>query len=53
MRGAEATFTGAQGRHVGRPGRVTVGLDLDAPMRRAATRIIGQAVMVFQADVAL
>jgi len=52
MRGAEATFTGAQGRHVGRPGRVTVGLDLDAGNAVVATRIIGQAVTVFQADVA-
>ena len=53
VRGVEATFTGAQGRHVGRPGQVTVGLDLDASGSVQATRIIGRAVTVFQAEVDL
>jgi PhzF family phenazine biosynthesis protein len=53
VRGGEAGFTGAQGRHVGRPGRVSIGVDLDQGGNAIATRIIGQAVTVFQADVDL
>lgn len=51
--GTEATFTGAQGRHVDRPGRVKVGLDLDSGGAVTSTRIIGQAVTVFQAEMDL
>jgi predicted PhzF superfamily epimerase YddE/YHI9 len=46
-----ASFNGIQGRHVGRPGRVSVELELDAGAGAGAvksTRIIGQAVIVFQ-----
>jgi PhzF family phenazine biosynthesis protein len=53
VRGTEAIFTGAQGRHVNRPGRVAVGLDLDGGGTVLATRISGQAVTVFQAEVVL
>jgi PhzF family phenazine biosynthesis protein len=44
---AAASFSGIQGRHVGRPGRVAVTLELEAGAVKA-TRIIGQAVIVFQ-----
>ena len=43
----EASFAGIQGRHVGRPGRVAVELELDAGVVKS-TRIIGHAVIVFQ-----
>jgi len=46
--GADVTFQGIQGRHVGRPGRVTVELELDAGAVKS-TRISGHAVVVFQA----
>jgi len=39
-------FTGAQGQHVGRPGRVTVVLELDQRMLRRVS-IVGEAVIVF------
>jgi PhzF family phenazine biosynthesis protein len=45
--GGHASFNGVQGRHVGRPGRVSVELELDAGAVKS-TRIIGQAVIVFQ-----
>jgi PhzF family phenazine biosynthesis protein len=45
--GAQASFEGIQGRHVGRPGRVSVSLELDAGAVKS-TRIIGHAVIVFQ-----
>jgi PhzF family phenazine biosynthesis protein len=51
--GGQASFNGAQGRHVGRPGRISIGLDVDADGAVLATRIIGQAVTVFQAVVEL
>jgi hypothetical protein len=38
---------------VDRPGRVKVGLDLDSGGAVTSTRIIGQAVTVFQAEVDL
>lgn len=44
---ANASFAGIQGRHVGRPGRVAVELELDDGVVKT-TRIIGQAVIVFQ-----
>lgn len=44
-----ASFDGIQGRHVGRPGRVSVQLELGDDNTVLATRIIGQAVIVFQA----
>ncbi|HWW20565.1 MAG TPA: PhzF family phenazine biosynthesis isomerase [Steroidobacteraceae bacterium] len=42
-------FTGAQGHHVGRPGRVTVALNLRAGCLDSVT-IIGEAVIVFSAS---
>lgn len=50
--GAVATFTGAQGMHVGRPGRVAVTVELDAG-RPVAASIAGQAVVVFEAELRL
>jgi PhzF family phenazine biosynthesis protein len=41
-------FTGAQGHHMGRPGRVTVALNLRQGQLESVT-IIGQAVIVFSA----
>lgn len=42
-------FTGAQGHHVGRPGRVTVALNLQRERLDSVT-IIGEAVIVFSAS---
>lgn len=47
-----AEFIGAQGHHVGRPGRVTISLELDGAALKSV-RIIGDAVIVFQASVTL
>jgi PhzF family phenazine biosynthesis protein len=41
-------FTGAQGHHVGRPGRVTVALNLQGG-RLESVSILGEAVIVFSA----
>jgi PhzF family phenazine biosynthesis protein len=41
-------FTGAQGHHVGRPGRVTVALNLQDGELESVT-IVGEAVIVFSA----
>ena len=41
-------FTGAQGHHVGRPGRVTVALNVSAQYLESVT-ILGEAVIVFSA----
>lgn len=46
-------FSGAQGTHVGRPGRVDVEIDRDATGRPAGVSISGQAVIVFEAVMAL
>lgn len=45
---AQAQFTGAQGRHVGRPGRVQVSVQLDAAGKPRAVEIAGQAVVVLE-----
>jgi PhzF family phenazine biosynthesis protein len=42
-------FTGAQGHHVGRPGRVSVALNLQRG-RLDSVSIIGEAVIVFSAS---
>ena len=52
-RGSAAGFVGAQGAHVGRPGRVTVRVEVDAAGRPAAASIAGQAVVVFEASLRL
>ena len=41
-------FTGAQGHHIGRPGRVTVALNLQRGQLESVT-IVGEAVIVFSA----
>lgn len=51
--GAVARFVGAQGMHVGRPGRVEVAVELDAAGKPAAAAIAGQAVVVFEAELRL
>jgi PhzF family phenazine biosynthesis protein len=43
-----AGFAGAQGRHVGRPGRVEVSMQFDATGRPGAVSIAGQAVVVLE-----
>ena len=44
-------FTGAQGHHLGRPGRVTVSLQLEQRVLRSVS-IIGEAVVVFATTLA-
>lgn len=46
--GGMAAFAGAQGRHVGRPGRVEVSMQLDAGGRPQSVSIAGQAVVVLE-----
>jgi PhzF family phenazine biosynthesis protein len=48
-----AAFTGAQGRHVGRPGRVEVALDVDPDNRPHSVSIAGQAVVVMEGSAVL
>ncbi len=43
---ATLEFTGAQGQHIGRPGRVTVALSLDGGSLQSVS-IVGEAVVVF------
>jgi predicted PhzF superfamily epimerase YddE/YHI9 len=44
--GATVEFTGAQGHHMGRPGRVTVALNLERDQLESVS-ILGEAVVVF------
>jgi PhzF family phenazine biosynthesis protein len=46
-------FTGAQGRHVGRPGRVDVTVDLGSDGRATSATIAGEAVVVFETQLTL
>jgi PhzF family phenazine biosynthesis protein len=46
-------FTGRQGGHMGRPGQVAVGLDLDPDGTLAAVRIGGSAVIVSEGRLAV
>lgn len=46
-------FTGAQGMHVGRPGRVSVGIETDPSGKPVAASIAGQAVIVFKSTIRL
>jgi PhzF family phenazine biosynthesis protein len=48
-----ARFVGAQGQHVGRPGRVAVAVELDTTGKPAAASIAGQAVVVFESTLRL
>ena len=41
-------FSGAQGHHLGRPGRVTVALNLERQLLQSVT-VVGEAVVVFEA----
>jgi PhzF family phenazine biosynthesis protein len=52
-RGAVARFIGTQGRHVERPGRIAVEVELDAAGKAAAATIAGQAVVVFESEIRL
>lgn len=45
--GSTVEFTGAQGHHVGRPGRVTVALNLERGVLESVS-IVGEAVVVFE-----
>jgi PhzF family phenazine biosynthesis protein len=45
---SHAAFVGAQGRHVGRPGRVQVSMQFDAGGTPRAVSIAGQAVVVLE-----
>jgi PhzF family phenazine biosynthesis protein len=44
-----ASFAGAQGRHVGRPGRVDVSMQFDVDGQPRSVSIAGQAVVVLEA----
>jgi PhzF family phenazine biosynthesis protein len=48
-----AAFTGRQGRHVGRPGRVDVEVELGPDGRATAASISGAAVVVFETEIRL
>jgi len=50
--GSRAAFTGIQGHHVHRPGRVQVELDFKEGTVEAV-RIIGQAVSIFETEISL
>jgi len=49
----KAQFSGAQGHHMGRPGRVAVTLDVNATDQCSGVQIAGQAVVVFATRIAL
>jgi PhzF family phenazine biosynthesis protein len=51
--GGVATFTGLQGRHVGRPGEVRVAVQLDGEGRPVSASIAGQAVIVSETELRL
>src|SRR5690606_8669240 len=51
--GASASFGGAQGRHVGRPGRVEVEIALAPGGSPTTATISGRAVIVFEAELTL
>jgi PhzF family phenazine biosynthesis protein len=48
-----ARFSGAQGRHVGRPGRVAVEVAVGSDGKPVAASIAGNAVIVFEAELSL
>jgi PhzF family phenazine biosynthesis protein len=49
----KAFFSGVQGRHVGRPGKLGVSIEVDAGDSAVAATISGQAVVVFEANLTL
>lgn len=53
VRDGQAQFSGAQGHHLGRPGRVGIALDVDAGGQCTAVHIRGQAVRIFETQIAL
>ena len=53
VKAGRAEFTGAQGHHVGRPGRVTVDVEVGGDGRATAVGIAGSAVIVFQTRITL
>jgi PhzF family phenazine biosynthesis protein len=52
-RDGQACFNGAQGHHLGRPGRVAITLDIDAAGRCSGAQISGQAVLIFETRITL
>jgi len=52
-REGRACFSGAQGHHMGRPGRVDVEVEVDADGAARAASIAGSAVIVFQTRIEL
>lgn len=48
-----AGFSGAQGHHMGRPGRVEVSLAVDAAGQCSGVQIGGQAVVIFETRIAV
>ena len=53
VRDGRASFCGAQGHHMGRPGQVGIQLDVDASGRCAGAHIEGAAVLVFETRIRL
>jgi len=53
VRDGRAAFAGAQGHHMGRPGRIGIQLDVDAAGRCEGAHIHGEAVLVFETQIEL
>jgi PhzF family phenazine biosynthesis protein len=53
VRNGRLAFTGAQGHHLGRPGRVDVALDVDAAGQCTAAHVAGRAVRIFETRIDL
>ena len=53
VKAGRAAFTGAQGHHVARPGRVAVDVEVGPDGEAAAVGIAGSAVVVFQTRIGL
>ena len=49
----QARFTGVQGHHMGRPGRVEVLLNVDAAGQCSGVQIAGQAVVIFETRISV
>ena len=49
----QARFTGVQGQHMGRPGRVEVLLNVDAAGQCSGVQIAGQAVVIFETRISV
>lgn len=53
VRSGQAQFTGAQGHHLGRAGRVAIALDINSQQQCSAVHIRGQAVQIFRTQITL